>query len=73
MYDAERSSEALVCDPYRGPLKEGVMNSSIAGDTGYPNVKFFAKFVGYSDVINRVGFHHMQSVLEKLTIYPWTY
>ena len=55
LYDAERSNEALVCDPNQGPLQEGVMNSSIVGDTGYPSVKFLAMFVGYSDVISLVG------------------
>ena len=51
MYDVERSKEALVCDPDQGPSKEGVTNSSIAGNTGYPSVKFLAKFVGFLDVI----------------------
>ena len=51
----ERSSESPVCDPNQGPSKEVVMNSSIAGDTGYPSVKFLVKFVGYLDVISPVG------------------
>ena len=33
MYDGERSSEAPVCDPNRDLSKEGVMSSSITGET----------------------------------------
>ena len=59
MCDAERRIEDPLCDPDQGPSKEGVMNSSIAGDTGYPSVKVMAKFVVLYNVITIVGFHYM--------------
>ena len=39
MYDAERSSEAPVCDPDQDLSKEGVMSSSIADETGFLSIK----------------------------------
>ena len=59
MYDVERSSEALVCDPYRGPSKEGVANSSITGDTGSSSVNVPMNFVGCSDVISPGEAHRL--------------
>ena len=55
MYDEESSNESPLCDPYRGPSKEGVMNSRIAGDIGYLSVKFLAKVVGCLDVTSPGG------------------
>ena len=34
MYNAERGSEAPVCDPDQDLSKEGVMSSNIVGETG---------------------------------------
>ena len=39
LYDVERSSEAPVCDPDRDLSKEGVMSSSIVGETGCLSIK----------------------------------
>ena len=39
LYDAERSSEAPVCDPERDLSNEGVMSFSIAGKIGCLSIK----------------------------------
>ena len=38
MYDAERSSEDPACDLDQHLLKEGVMSSSIVGETGFLSI-----------------------------------
>ena len=71
MYNVERSSEAPVCDPYRDLSKEGVMSSSMVGETCCLSInpgearRLFGRNQSCrlsSDVI----------VPEKLAGYPWT-